>query len=118
MTPQHLEGGAEGKYRAAGERRAATTPPKFKKQKSLKGRPAPPGFAPPLPLSLRLPSRSGDPREHNWDQTPTHRKDTYEEGMATHSSILAWRMDRGAWWTKVHQICWDPAIRIRNGEEP
>ena len=24
-----------------------------------------------------------------------------EEGMATHSSILAWRilMDRGAWWT-------------------
>ena len=35
-------------------------------------RPAPPGSAPPLPLSLRLPSRSGDPREHNWDQTPTH----------------------------------------------
>ena len=31
----------------------------------------PPGSAPPLPLSLRLPSRSGDPREHNWDQTPT-----------------------------------------------
>ena len=26
-----------------------------------------------------------------------------EEGMATHSSILAWRipMDRGAWWTTV-----------------
>ena len=22
--------------------------------------------------TLRLPSRSGDPREHNWDQTPTH----------------------------------------------
>ena len=27
-----------------------------------------------------------------------------EEGMATHSSILAWRipMDRGAWWAIVH----------------
>ena len=29
-----------------------------------------------------------------------------EEGMATHSSILAWRipMDRGAWWTTVHGV--------------
>ena len=27
-----------------------------------------------------------------------------EKGMATHSSILAWRisMDRGAWWATVH----------------
>ena len=26
--------------------------------------------------------------------------------MATHSSILAWRipMDRGAWWTRVHGV--------------
>ena len=31
-------------------------------------------------------------------------EDPLEEGMATHSSILAWRtpMDRGAWWTTVH----------------
>ena len=30
-------------------------------------------------------------------------KDLLEEGMATHSSILAWRipMDRGAWWAAV-----------------
>ena len=29
-----------------------------------------------------------------------------EEGMATHSSILAWRMptDRGAWWATVHGV--------------
>ena len=29
-----------------------------------------------------------------------------EEGMAAHSSILAWRipMDRGAWWTTVHRV--------------
>ena len=28
------------------------------------------------------------------------------EGMATHSSILAWRipMDRGAWWMMVHGV--------------
>ena len=30
-------------------------------------------------------------------------EDLLEEGMATHSSILAWRipMDRGAWWATV-----------------
>ena len=29
-----------------------------------------------------------------------------EEGMAAHSSVLAWRipMDRGAWWATVHGI--------------
>ena len=29
-----------------------------------------------------------------------------EEGMATHSSILAWKIptDRGAWWATVHGI--------------
>ena len=29
-----------------------------------------------------------------------------EEGLATHSSILAWRipMDRGAWWATVHEV--------------
>ena len=32
--------------------------------------------------------------------------DPLEEGMATHSRILAWRipMDRGAWWTAVHGV--------------
>ena len=29
-----------------------------------------------------------------------------EEGMATHSGILAWRicMDRGAWWAMAHGV--------------
>ena len=33
-------------------------------------------------------------------------KDPVEEGMATHSSILAWRipMDRGAWLAIVHRV--------------
>ena len=33
-------------------------------------------------------------------------EDPLEEGMATHSSILAWRipMDRGAWRTRVHGV--------------
>ena len=33
-------------------------------------------------------------------------EDPLEEGMATHSSILAWRipMDSGAWWAAVHGV--------------
>ena len=33
-------------------------------------------------------------------------EDPLEESMATHSSILAWKipMDRGAWWATVHRI--------------
>ena len=33
-------------------------------------------------------------------------EDVLEEGMATHSSILAWRipMDRGAWQATVHGV--------------
>ena len=33
-------------------------------------------------------------------------EDPLGEGMATHSSILAWRipMDRGAWWATVHEV--------------
>ena len=33
-------------------------------------------------------------------------EDSLEEGMATHSSILAWRIpkDRGAWQAAVHRI--------------
>ena len=33
-------------------------------------------------------------------------EDPLEEGMATHSSILAWRipMDRGAWWVILHGV--------------
>ena len=33
-------------------------------------------------------------------------EDPLEEGMATHSNILAWRipMDRGAWWATVQSV--------------
>ena len=33
-------------------------------------------------------------------------EDPLEEGMATHSSTLAWRipMDRGAWWAEVLRV--------------
>ena len=33
-------------------------------------------------------------------------EDPLEEGMSTHSSVLAWRIpkDRGAWWAKVHGV--------------
>ena len=33
-------------------------------------------------------------------------EDPLEEGMATHSSVLAWRIakDRRAWWATVHGV--------------
>ena len=31
-------------------------------------------------------------------------EDPLEKGMATHSSIPAWRVDRGAWWATVHGV--------------
>ena len=36
-------------------------------------------------------------------------EDPLEEGMATHSSILSWRisMDREAWWAIVHDVTID-----------
>ena len=47
-----------------------------------------------------LPANAG-----NMDQ-PLGWEDSLKEGMATHSSILAWRvpMDKGAWWTTVHGV--------------
>ena len=47
----------------------------------------------------------------NWVQS-LGREDPLEEGMATHSSILAWRIpvDRKAWWARVHGV---PESRIR-----
>ena len=43
--------------------------------------------------------------QETWVQ-PLGWEDALEEGMATHSSILAWRipMDRGAWWATVHGV--------------
>ena len=40
-----------------------------------------------------------------WVQS-LHQEDPLEEGMATHPSILAWRipMDRGAWQATVHRV--------------
>ena len=33
-------------------------------------------------------------------------EDSLEEGMATHSSVLVWRipMDEGAWWATIHGV--------------
>ena len=48
-----------------------------------------------------LPASAGDIRVQSLSQ-----EDPLEEGMATHSSILAWRipMDRGAWWATVRRV--------------
>ena len=42
-------------------------------------------------------------------------EDLLEENIATHSSILAWRIptDRGAWWATVHRVTeWDMTERL------
>ena len=43
--------------------------------------------------------------QEKWVQS-LHWKVPLEEGMATHYSILAWRlhMDREAWWATVHRV--------------
>ena len=45
-----------------------------------------------LPANVGIPSLG-------WD-------DPLEEGTATHSTILAWKipMDRGAWWAMIHRV--------------
>ena len=48
-----------------------------------------------------LPANAGDIRDMG---LIPGLEDSLEEGMATHSSVLAWKipMDRGAWWATVH----------------
>ena len=60
----------------------------------------------------------GYPLQYSWASLAAHSKesacnsgdlgweDTLEEDMATHSSILAWRipMDRGTWGATVHRV--------------
>ena len=50
-----------------------------------------------------LPANAGNIRDAVWS---LGWEDPLEKGMATHSSILAWRItiDRGAWWATVHRV--------------
>ena len=50
-------------------------------------------------------ARNPPAMQETWVQS-LDQEDPLKEGMATHSSILAWRipMDRGAWWATVHRI--------------
>ena len=43
--------------------------------------------------------------QETWVQSLSQ-EDPWEKEMATHSSILAWRipMDRGSWWATVHGV--------------
>ena len=44
-------------------------------------------------------------KQETWVQS-LGQEDPLQEGMATHSSMLAWRIpiDRGAWWAIVHRL--------------
>ena len=52
-----------------------------------------------------------------WDQSLDW--EDLEEGMTTHSSILAWKipMDRGAWWATVCGVAKSQAHAMSNPEE-
>ena len=54
-------------------------------------------------MAKNLPANAGDVGEAG---SILDREDPQEEGMAIHSSILAWRipMDRGAWQATVHGV--------------
>ena len=78
-------------------------------------------FATPWTVAHQAPLSMGFSRQEYWSGLPLMREtwvqsldweDSLEEGMATHSSILAWRipMDRGAWRAAVHRV---PKSRIR-----
>ena len=58
-----------------------------------------------IPVFLDFPG-SSDSKESMYDAGDLGWEDPLEEGMAAHSSILAWRnpMDRGAWWATVHGV--------------
>ena len=51
-----------------------------------------------------LPANAGDLRDPCFE--PWVEEDPLEDSMATHSSILAWRipMGRGAWWGTFHGV--------------
>ena len=51
--------------------------------------------------------------QETWVQS-LGQEDTLEEGMTTHSSILAWGipMDREAWWATVHRLQSDTTERL------
>ena len=81
-----------------------------------------------IPGSGRSPGQGiGYPLQYSWTslvaqmvKNPPARRETWvrslgwedplEEGMETHSSILAWRMpvDRGAWKATVHRVAKNP----------
>ena len=54
-------------------------------------------------MEKNLPTNPGDLRDLG---RSLGQEDSLEKGMATHFSILAWRipMGRGAWWAIVHRV--------------
>ena len=64
----------------------------------------------PAPAGFLGDASGNNPTANVGDITEANRslgqEDSLEEGMATHSSILAWRIpkDRGAWWAAVHGV--------------
>ena len=64
-----------------------------------------------MALAVKNPSANAGRYKEMWVRS-LGQKDPLEEGMATHSSILAWRinLDRGAWQATIHGVAksWTP----------
>ena len=58
-----------------------------------------------MPLVVKNPPANAGRYKEMWVQS-LDREDPLEEGMATHSSILAWRinLERGAWQAPFHGV--------------
>ena len=69
-----------------------------------------PGEGTGYPLQCSSFSSGSDGKESTCNEKTEVRslgwEDPLEEGMATHSSVLVWRIptDRGVWQTKVHRV--------------
>ena len=68
-------------------------------------RPAPPGFAPALPGSRRVPSHIGDPQEHNRDRPPTHSERNLQlfttPGTVAYQAPLSMGFSRQEYWSAI-----------------
>ena len=71
--------------------------------------------------NLGFPGSSGG-KESAFNAVDLGWEDPLEEGMATHSSILAWRIpkDRGAWQATVHGVTksWTRETKHRTEQQP
>ena len=94
-------GGSDGKESACKAEDPSSIPESGRSRGEGIGYPLQYSWAPLVAQTVKNPPAM----QENWVRSLGW-EDPLEEVMATHSSILAWRipMDRGAWWATVHGV--------------